>query len=126
MGGLFGRANGAPRVGRANGAQSYEDVEQLLMQVGIISAFMFSISLSTQSLVLPGRMDQADFFSMLCFSQQFRSYLVDRLEASNFAGWQIPYDINATLDVKDELQVNVRCHVDEVLSTPHRCSPSSG
>jgi len=92
----------------ASGSKSYDDVEQLLMQVGVIGAFLLSISFPLQWSVLPGTMDDADFFGVLCSSQQFRSYVVDRLEANNFTDWQLPYNINATLDVKTELLVHVR------------------
>ena len=105
--GLFGRRKAAGRTGTGNDRLSYDDVEQLLMQVGIIGAFMLSISMLLEHQVLPGAMDSADFNGMLCFSQDFRDFVVERLEAKNFEDWEIPYAVNATLDSKAELLVHI-------------------
>ena len=104
--GLFGRRKTDSGTPKSSGL-AYDDVEQLLMQVGIIGAFMLSISMPLEHQVLPGSMDGADFNGLVCFHQEFREYVVDRLEAKGFVDWQIPYNKDAALDAKAELLVNI-------------------
>ena len=61
----------------------YDDVEQLLMQVGILSAFLLSISLPMEHECLPGKMDNSDFFGLIGKNGHFREYVVEVIEASD-------------------------------------------
>lgn len=99
---------------RVRSNTGYDDVEQLLMQVGILGAFLLSISVAWEPTVLPGAMDQADFYGLLGQSGKFREYVVDTLEAQARAktppeayDFIVPVGGGQVLDMKYELLTGI-------------------
>jgi len=117
---VFLRIKGCESDGnvKGSGANSYADVEQLIMQIGILGAFLLSISVAWEQNVLPGRMEPADFYSLLGNSEEFRKYVVYTLEAearekvlpnktTKEYDFIVPFGDNQTLDVKQELLMGI-------------------
>jgi hypothetical protein len=97
---------GTRKTKRQGGSTGYDDVEQLLMQVGVLGAFLLSISLPMEVATLPGTMNDADFFAVVASSQKFREYVVKVMPSTY--DWVVPTGVSSELDVRQELLVNIQ------------------